>query len=331
VVLVGGFGTRLRPLTDHVPKQMLPVGDRPMLWWVVAQLARHGIGEAVLSLGYRPDVFEAAFPDGACAGVRLHYAVEPEPLDTGGAIRFAADQAGIDDRFVVLNGDVLTDLDISDLVAFHEARGAEATIALHEVDDPSRFGVVDLDPDGRVRAFVEKPPPGEAPTNMINAGVYVFEPAVLERIPMGRRVSVERTVFPAVAADGGLFGRPDGGAYWLDTGTPDQYVQAQLDALEGRLGETVCGVSADAVVSPSATVRRSVVLAGASIGDGAEVIDSAVLAGASVGVGARLLRSVVGPGARVGVDAVLAASVLGDGAVVDDGSSLEGARVPEPG
>ena len=209
VVLVGGEGTRLRPLTLSAPKQMLPIVGVPMIERVLAQLAVHGIDDAVLSLGYLPDAFMEAYPDGRVAGVGLTYAVEPEPLDTAGAVRFAASFAGIDETFVVVNGDVLTDLDLTTLVAFHRERGAEGTIALHPVADPSAFGVVPTDEDGRVKAFVEKPPRDEAPTNEINAGTYVLEPSVLSRIPEGGRVSIERETFPAMVRDGGLFARSD--------------------------------------------------------------------------------------------------------------------------
>ncbi len=233
VVLVGGFGTRLRPLTNTTPKPMLPVVNRPMLEHLVGGLARAGIVEVTLALGFKPEPFAQAFPDGVCAGVRLAYAVEPEPLDTAGAIRFAADHAGIDDTFVVANGDIMTDLDISKLLAAHRASGAEATIHVSPVDDPSAFGVVELDDDLRVLRFVEKPAPDEAPSNLINAGTYVLEPTVLPRIATGRKVSIEREVFPAIVADGGLFAYPDD-AYWLDTGRPEFYLQANLDALAGR-------------------------------------------------------------------------------------------------
>ena len=198
VVLVGGFGTRLRPLTLDRPKQMLPILGRPMIEPVLQHLSRHGIDDVVLSMGYRPDAFTAEYPTGVCAGVQLHFAVEPEPLDTAGAIRFAARDAGIDERFVVINADCLTDIDVSTLVAFHDARGAEGTIALHKVEDPSAFGVVPTDATGRVEAFVEKPPRDEAPTDLINAGIYVLEPSVLDRIAADRRVSIEREVFPAM-------------------------------------------------------------------------------------------------------------------------------------
>ncbi|HEX5267069.1 MAG TPA: nucleotidyltransferase family protein, partial [Acidimicrobiales bacterium] len=176
VVLVGGEGTRLRPLTYTVPKQLLPVAGVTMLERVLGRLAAHGVDDVVLSMGYRPDAFRDQFPDGRAAGVALTYAVEPEPRDTAGAIRFAADEAGIDGTFVVVNGDVLTELDVGALVAFHRERGGLATIALTPVDDPSAFGVVPTDDSGRVTAFIEKPPRGLAPTNLINAGTYVLEP-----------------------------------------------------------------------------------------------------------------------------------------------------------
>lgn len=332
VVLVGGFGTRLRPLTLSTPKQMLPVVDRPMIEWVLAELNRHGVDDAVLALGYRPDAFAARYSDGVCAGVRLHYAVEPEPLDTAGAIRFAAADAGIDGRFVVVNGDVLTDLDLTALVAFHDARGGEGTIALHRVADPSAFGVVPTDADGRVQAFVEKPPPGEAPTDLINAGTYVLEPQVLDRIAGGRRVSIEREVFPAMVADGALYACDDGGAYWRDTGTPRQYLDAMLDIVEGRrpaLGPPPPAVHPDASVGGE--VDGAVVMAGAAVAAGAVVRRSAVLPGAVVGAGALVEDSIVGPGAVVGPDArVRDGSVIGDDVEVGAGEVVDGRRVPEP-
>ncbi len=329
VVLVGGFGTRLRPLTETRPKQMLPIVDRPMLEHVLGHLAGHGIDDVVLSLGYKPDAFMDAYPDGTCAGVAVHYAVEPEPLDTAGAIRFAALDAGVDERFVVVNGDVLTDLDVSALVAFHEEKGAEGTIALHKVEDPSAFGVVPTDGEGRVEAFVEKPSRDEAPTDLINAGTYVLEPSVLDRIEGGRRVSIEREVFPAMVADGTLYATA-GDTYWIDTGTPALYLKAQLDLLDGLRGEPHEGVDPDAAVHPSADVSRSVVAAGAVVGDGAVVCESAILAGARVEPGARIERSVVAFGAVVGEGAELDACVIGDGEHIAAGERLHEVRRPAP-
>ncbi|CAN5910386.1 NDP-sugar synthase [soil metagenome] len=326
-MLVGGFGTRLRPLTLTTPKQMLPILHRPMIEHVLEHLATHEITEAALSMGYRPDAFADAYPDGVCAGVKLHYAIEPEPLDTAGAIRFAALDAGIAERFVVVNGDVLTDLDIGRLVAFHDARGGEATIALHQVTDPSAFGVVPTDADGRVEAFVEKPSRHEAPTDLINAGTYVLEASVLDRIATGRKVSIEREVFPAMVADGSLYAMADG-AYWIDTGTPSQYLAAQLDLLDGTRGRPADGVHPAARVALGATVRRSVVGADAVVGDGATVRDAALLPGAVVEAGATVERAVVGCRAHVAAGARIDdLAVLGDDSVVGAGTRVSGGNV----
>lgn len=318
VVLVGGEGTRLRPLTLTTPKQMLPVGGRPMIERVLEWLSAHGVDEVVLSLGYRPDAFLKAYPEGKACGVRLQYAVEDSPLDTAGAIRFAAGEGGVDSTFLVVNGDVLTDLDVSALVAFHRDRGAEATIALTPVEDPSRFGVVPTGPDGSVVAFIEKPPAGEAPTNLINAGTYVLETSVLDRIPDGRRVSIERETFPSLVADGRLYALGSEAA-WLDAGTPSTYLAANLAfaplvASSAQVAGSVSGsVIGDVRVLEGAVVERSVVMDGAVVGAGAVVADS-----------------IVGPGARVGDRArVTNLSVLGDGYVVGDGAELSEARRPE--
>jgi mannose-1-phosphate guanylyltransferase len=329
VVLVGGFGTRLRPLTLDRPKQMLPILGRPMIEPVLRHLARHGIDDVVLSMGYRPDAFTAEYPDGVCAGVQLHFAVEPEPLDTAGAIRFAALDAGIDERFVVMNADVLTDIDVRNLIAFHDERGAEGTIALHKVEDPSAFGVVPTDADGRVEAFVEKPPRDEAPTDLINAGIYVLEPSVLDRIAPDRRVSIEREVFPAMVGDGTLYATADD-AYWLDAGTPALYIRAQLDLLDGLRGEPAEGVDPAASVDPAAEVQRSVVGAGCTVAAGAVVRDSVLLPGSTVGEGAVVERTVLAFDAVVEHGTALTDCVIGDGETVPAGTRLDAVRQPAP-
>lgn len=325
-----------------------------MLERVLAALVDHGIDEAVLSLGYRPDAFVAAFPEGRVAGVRLAYAVEDRPLDTAGAIRFAAEQHELTETFVVVNGDVLTDLDLSVLLDFHRRQAALATISVVPVDDPSRFGVVMTAPDGRVEAFVEKPSAEEGADACINAGTYVLEPSVLDRIPSGRPVSVERETFPALAAEGALYAlRSDD--YWLDTGTPEAYVQANLDLVAGRrrlppapgateaspgvwvrATATVTGtleppgfVGAGAVVEAGARVGCSVVGAGARVSAGARVEGSVLLPGAEIEAAAVVRNSVVGHRARVGRGAeVTRHSVVGDDAVVEDGARLAEDRVP---
>ena len=328
IVLVGGFGTRLRPLTLSTPKQMLPVANRPMIERVVESLAAGGVTDAVLSLGYRPDAFIDRYPNGVCAGVRLHYAVEPEPLDTAGAIRFAALHAKLDKTFVVLNGDVLTDLDLSQLVAVHHERGAEATIALTPVDDPSRYGVVPTADDGLVEGFIEKPPRDQAPTNWINAGTYVVEPSVIDRIPGGRKVSIERETFPALVADRTLYASKSD-VYWVDAGTPATYLEVNLDLIDGKRGTPENGIDSRTAIASTAKVLRSVIGPGATIGPDAEILDSVVMGGARIGARAVVRDSIIGMGATIGVGSSLTAlSVIGDGAAVEPGASLEGARLP---
>jgi mannose-1-phosphate guanylyltransferase len=320
VVLVGGFGTRLRPLTFSVPKPMLPIGHVPMIARLVDRLGRGGVTEVVLALGFRPEPFIEAFPDGRCGDVALTYAVEPEPLDTAGAIKFAAEFAGIDDTFVVANGDVMTDLDVSALVRAHGSFGAEATLHLIGVDDPSAFGVVDLAADGAVRAFVEKPAPGTEPSNLINAGTYVFEPSVLDRIPAATKVSVERDTFQRLVADGGLYGVATDD-YWIDAGVPTLYRAANLDLLDGKRRTERCdAVAPSAVVSPTAAVEHSIIGAEVDVADGASVVDSVLLPGASVGSGATIERSLV-MGA-VGSGSVVRDSMVGAEGRVGDGESL---------
>jgi len=328
VVLVGGFGTRLRPLTFTTPKPMLLVGHRPIVENLVRMLAAAGVDEVVLGLGFKPEPFIEAFPDSMCAGVRLVYAVEPEPLDTAGAIRFAADFAGIDDTFVVVNGDVLTDLDVSALIEFHRTHGAEATIHLTPVDDPSAYGVVAMDKDGKVERFVEKPAPGTAPSNLINAGTYVLEPSVLARIPLGRKVSIERETFPLIVDDGGLFAMATDD-YWIDTGRPEPYRRANLDMIDGvRRALSAAPVEAGADVHATATVAHSLVSAGATIAAGARVIDSVILPGASVGAEAHVIGSIVM--GHVGSNATIDDTVVGREGRVADGAVLTAAFVPQP-
>jgi mannose-1-phosphate guanylyltransferase len=353
VVLVGGEGTRLRPLTLTSPKQMLPIVGVPMIERVLGHLASHGVDEAVLSLGYLPDAFTEAYPDGRAAGVALTYAVEPEPLDTAGAVRFAATFAGISDTFVVVNGDVLTDMDLTSLMDFHRDRGAEGTIALHPVADPSAFGVVPTDSEGRVTAFVEKPPRDEAPTNEINAGTYVLEPSVLERIPEGGRVSIERETFPAMVRDGNLFARSDD-SYWLDTGTPAAYLEANFDYLAGKRGPEVAPglvenergvlvegesvvsgdvfgptvILAGCVVEPGARVEHSILGRGTVVSAGAVVADSVLMDACHVAGDAKVAGSVMGPRSVVGQRGdVRPVSVLGADAVVSSGTLVDGERV----
>ena len=337
IVLAGGLGTRLRPLTQWRPKQMLPIVDRPMIEHVVGKLAGEGVRDVVLSLGYRPDEFLAAYPGGRCGGAGLRYATEPEPLGTAGAVLFAAREAAagnggsagdpFSDTFWAMNGDVLTDVALGDLLALHRARGAEATILTIPVADVSRYGMVEADAHGRVSRFVEKPPSGGPTSGWINAGVYVLEPSLLDRITPHRPVSMERETFPAVAADGGLYTlRTD--TYWIDAGTPRSYLQAQLDLVSGRRALTLEAVSPRAEVAAAARVVDSVIMERAVVERGALLTGSVVLPGGRVGAGAVVADSVVGYEAVVGPGAqVLGFTLLGDGATVEPRSVVRGGRL----
>lgn len=359
IVLVGGEGTRLRPLTYATPKPLLPIANQAFLERQLTWLARHGVDEVVLSLGYLPDAFEAHFPEGRFGDLVLQYAVEDHPLGTAGAIRFAAQ--GIDERLVVCNGDVLTTLDLGDLVAFHDARGAEATICLTQVADPSAFGVVPTRDDGEVVAFVEKPPKGKAPTNWINAGTYVLEPSVLQRIPERLTVSIERETFPRMLEDPSRLYAMASDAYWIDIGTPEKYLQAHADVLAGVLGSAPApdarelrpGVWVQGApdIHADARIEAPVLVGdGSKVAEGARIAGTVVGAGVTVGTGARLLRSVVldhatiadeaeaidsvvGVRAALGTGAIASDhTIVGAHAVLDAGARASGARIrrPEP-
>jgi mannose-1-phosphate guanylyltransferase len=316
IVLVGGHGTRLRPLTDTIPKPALTLVDRPFLAYMVEWLAAHGVTEVVLACGFLPDVLRGALGDGEHGGPRIRYVNEPERRGTAGAIRFAADALGADleDRFLALNGDVLTDLDLTALLKAHESAGARATLALYPVEDSAAYGLVSLDAEGRVLKFLEKtgePAPGE-----VNAGAYVLERSVLDLIPPQREVSIEREVFPRLVGDG-LHGlRLDG--YWMDIGTPERYLQASWDILEGRVRTRVRAtapgllVGAGTEVDPGARVGpRAVLSPGCRVAAGAEVRESVLLDGCAVGEGARVSGSILAPGVTVEAGAVLADAVVG--------------------
>jgi mannose-1-phosphate guanylyltransferase len=360
VVLVGGEGTRLRPLTFTTPKPLLSIANQPHLERQLLWLASHGVDEVVLSMGYLPDAFHEHFkPDGSghdvFGDIVIRYAVEDDPLGTAGAVRFAAE--GIDERIIVCNGDVLTGLDLDAMVRFHDEHGAEATISLTQVEDPSAFGVVPTQDDGSVIAFVEKPPPGKAPSNWINAGTYVVEPSFLERIPPRLNVSVERETFPRMLAEPGLLFGYQSDAYWLDIGTPEKYLQAHADALAGYLSnppapgarEIASGVwiQGDATIEPEAHIEAPVLIgAGARIEAGARVhasvlgpaavvearaeLDGAVLhTGARVSHGGSVRDSVIGAYAVLKPDVSLAAeTIIGAGATIPSGTRISGGRVP---
>jgi mannose-1-phosphate guanylyltransferase len=317
IVLVGGEGTRLRPLTADVPKPAVTLVDRPFLAYAIEWLAAHGVTEVVLACGFLPDVLRDALGDEERhAGVTITYVTEPERLGTAGAIRFAADALGdrLEDRFLALNGDVLADLDLTALLRAHEERGASATIGLHPVPDSSAYGLVRCDDEGQVLEFLEKT--GEEVPGEINAGAYVLERSMLELVPPGRAVSIEREVFPRLVGEG-LCGLLLEG-YWMDIGTPERYLQASWDILEGRVETEVEPTSPGCLVAEGAEVDaearlggRVVVSAGCRVEAGAELVAAVLLDGCTIGAGARVERSILAPGATVAARAQVVDTVVG--------------------
>jgi mannose-1-phosphate guanylyltransferase len=316
IVLVGGEGTRLRPLTNDVPKPALTLVDRPFLAYMIEWLAAHGVTEVVLACGFLPDVLRETLGEGEHAGVRLTYVTEPDRRGTAGAIRFAADALGddLDERFLALNGDVLTDLDLTALMNAHHEREARATIALYPVEDSAAYGLVGVDGEGAVTEFVEKT--GEAVPGEINAGAYFLERSVLDLIAPDREVSIEREVFPVLVGDGLSALRLDG--YWMDIGTPERYLQASWDILEGRVETRVTPtapgllIGAGAEVDAGATVGpRAVVSPGSHVAAGAAVHDSVLLDGCVVGAGARVSGSVLAAGVTVEAGAEVDGAIVG--------------------
>jgi len=342
VILAGGEGTRLRPLTLSLPKPVVPVVDRPFLRHQLDLLRSAGIRDVVFSVAYRPERVEAVFGDGHAHGMHIRYAVEDSPLGTGGAIKNA--EALLDERTVVLNGDVLADLDLAAVVARHDAAGASASIVLTPVQNPAAYGLVETDLDGAVRRFVEKPRPEEIRTNTINAGVYVLETRVLELMPPGVKHSIEREFFPALLARGDRVLGPVHDGYWIDIGTPEKYLQVHRDILSGRFPVRLdADARAGGWVHPTAAIASGAVLEapfyvgpgarldpeahvgphaalldGVSVGAGARVRDSVVWPGSTIGPAAEVDGALLGPRVRIGRSACVRGGVLGEGCVLSD-------------
>jgi len=336
IMLVGGKGTRLRPLTLSAPKPLLPTAGVPFLTHQLARAAECGITHVVLATSYRAEMFTDAFGDGADLGLSIDYVYESSPLGTGGGIRNAASllRGGPDDPIVVLNGDILSAHDVPAQVDLHRKREAAVTLHLVEVDDPSRYGCVPIDASGRVTAFLEKTP--HPVSNLINAGCYVFRRSVIDQIPAGQVVSVERETFPGLITAGAVVMGYAGAAYWLDVGTPEAFVQGSCDlvlgvmpspAVPGTCGERLllggASVAGDARVSGG-----TVAGAGSVIRAGAAVHGSVLFDDATIGHGAVVTDSIVGRGAVIGDGAVLDGALVGDGAFVGSGNELaRGMRV----
>jgi mannose-1-phosphate guanylyltransferase len=309
LVLAGGEGTRLRPLTQTVPKPVMPLAGRPFLTFMLDWLRGHGVDDVLLSCGFLAHAVEDVLGE-EHEGMRLRYVHEDEPLGTAGPVRLAADEGLLDDRLFVLNGDVLTDMDLSAQVAFHEEKGATATLALIAVEDTSSYGVVPTAEDGAVAEFREKSP-GPAPTNRINAGAYVIERAVLDQIPSGRAVSFEREVFPALVGHG-LYGFMSDG-YWIDIGTPERYLESTYDLLSGRVKSTLPPRD-----ETGSLIYEPALVAGAQIGP-----QSVIGPHCSVGAESTVERSVLHERVSVGSGCTIREAVLGDGVQVGDGAEIQ--------
>lgn len=350
LILVGGEGTRLRPLTSTVPKPVVPLVDRPFIAYMLEWLRGHGVDDVVMSCGFLASGVRNVLGDGSGLGIKLRYVEEPRPLGTGGAVKFA--ESLLDERFFMLNGDVLSDLDLSAQLAQHEETGARATLALIGVDDPSSYGLVRLNEDRSVKEFLEKPSPDQIDTNLISAGAYILERDVLELIPPETPASIERDVFPELVGDR-LYGFA-GDGYWLDIGTPERYLQATFDILErnvstvvgDELGDSYLSVAGDASfngrVVPPARVGTGCRIAGDArvgslavlgdnvrVGEGTTVERAVVFNGADIGPNCQLRYCVLGAGARVGANTHIdAGAVLGEGVTIGADNILShGARI----
>lgn len=337
VLLVGGQGTRLRPLTVNTPKPMLPVAGVPFTVHQITRARDAGVTRIVLATSYRADVFRA-FIDDADLGIEVVIATEDEPLGTGGAIRHALPylESGPDDPVLIFNGDVLSGVDIDGLVRHHRDSGSDVTLYLTPVEDPRAYGLVPTDHSGRVLAFLEKPTSDEEiVTNNINAGCYVFQRRIIDSIPAGRPVSVERETFPGLLATGAKVSGVVDSGYWLDLGTPLAFVQGSCDLVLGSAPSPAVPVTGDYLVLPDAEVAAdaqvhggSVIGRGAVVGPGAVVTGAVVFDGAQIAEGAHVIRSIVGAGAVIGAGTVLRGAVIGDGAVIGRGNELlDGVRV----
>jgi mannose-1-phosphate guanylyltransferase len=351
LILAGGEGTRLRPLTSTIPKPVVPLVGRPFISYMLTWLREHGVEDVILGCGFMADRVKAVLGNGSALGIRLRYLEEPRPLGTGGALKFAEDW--LDDRFFMLNGDVLTDIDLTEQLSRHERTGARATLALYPVADPSAYGLVRLDTDGSVTDFVEKPGPEELDTNLISAGAYILQRDLLDGMaPAGTNISIERDVFPTLIGHG-LYGYEASG-YWLDIGTPDRYLKGTYDILEGKVntevgrelrdsglvlvdGATVAGrVVAPVVVAPGSSIGaralvgdRSVLGEGVTIAEGARVESSVLLDGVSIGASTTINGSIIGTNAAIGDHCRIGGGVvIGEGVKIGSGNTLAaGARI----
>ncbi|HEY0321022.1 MAG TPA: NDP-sugar synthase [Pyrinomonadaceae bacterium] len=335
LILAGGKGTRLRPLTVYTPKPIVPICNRPFLLYQIDTLRRAGIKDITLSLSYQPHKIEQLLGDGSDYGVNLKYTVEPQPMGTAGAYKYAEDL--IREPTVVFNGDILTDLDLKAVIREHNQRGATATIVLTPVDNPTAYGLVETEEDGSVRRFLEKPKADEITVNTINAGTYILEPKVLDYIPAGENHSFEYGLFPALLErKENFFAHIPQRTYWIDIGTPERYLRAHMDLLAGRVGrihlkerrgnfesataaeiDELSIIGDDCFIKPGAQVINSVIGPGCYIEEKARVENSILWPHTRVGTNARLFGAITGRGSHIGRSVQ-----VGSGAVLGDKTSL---------
>ncbi len=336
-MLAGGEGTRLRPLTIHTPKPIVPLANRPFLFYQIALLKRAGITDITLSLSYQPNKIEGVFGDGEELGLRIRYVVEATPMGTAGAYKYS--QERLNQTTIVFNGDILTDINIAELVARHREKKAAATIALAPVENPSAYGLVETDSDGRVRRFVEKPKSEEITCNTINAGIYVLEPGVFKYIPAGEKFSFEYQLFPALLAANEQFYAYTWPGYWIDIGAPHRYLQANQDLINGRLKSfdvmrsplmlndadaATIKIDARSVIDPTCSIKTGVEIINSVIGpnciieERARIENSVLLAGARVGKAAEITDSVTGKSCLIGRNAKVTNATLGDKSSLTD-------------
>jgi NDP-sugar pyrophosphorylase family protein len=333
LILAGGEGTRLRPLTIYTPKPVVPIVNRPFLYYQLELLRRAGVKEITLSLSYQPNKIADIFGDGD-KDMKINYAVEASPLGTAGAYKNA--QEHLTETTIVFNGDILTGINLADVVAYHQEKNAAATIVLTPVENPSAYGLVETEADGRVRRFLEKPKPEEITCNTINAGIYVLEPRLLDYIPAGDKFSFEYQLFPALLANNEPFYAYTMSGYWLDIGTPQRYLQANDDLINGRIKSfeaerkpvnisTTSNLSAD--LEPAKIDARSVIDPTCSIKPGVEIINSVLGANCVIEERAKIENSVLLAGARIGKAAEVRNSIIGKSAIIGRNSKVESATL----
>jgi mannose-1-phosphate guanylyltransferase len=346
LILAGGKGTRLRPLTVFTPKPIVPICNRPFLLYQIDTLRRAGIKDITLSLSYQPLKIEQLLGDGSDYGVNLKYTVEPQPMGTAGAYKYAEDL--IREPTVVFNGDILTDLDLKTVIREHTARKATATIVLTPVENPSAYGLVETRPDGRVARFLEKPKPDEITVNTINAGTYILEPGVLDFIPANENHSFEYGLFPnMLMRDEQFYAHIPQRTYWLDIGTPARYLQAHHDLLANRVGrihikdrrgdfeaatiaeiDELSIIGDDCSIKPGAQIINSVLGPGCYIEENARLENAVVWAHTRIGSGAQVSNAIIGRGCHIGRSAsVGAGTILGDKASLTDYSQTGGSAL----